>query len=86
MKKRIFLAAVAVAAVACSSAEKTPTTPVLTDKIVFCEATLPLDGKLLVGSFGSDEFNPLNTEGKGYILEFTDTVSRVRCRRPRDCS
>ena len=57
MKKRIFLAAVAVAAVACSSAEKTPTTPVLTDKIVFCEATLPLDGKLLVGSFGSDEFN-----------------------------
>ena len=77
MKKRIFLAAVAVAAVACSSAEKTPTTPVLTDKIVFCEATLPLDGKLLVGSFGSDEFNPLNTEGKGYILEFTDTVSRV---------
>ena len=77
MKKRIFLAAVAVAAVACSSAEKTPTTPVLTDKIVFCEATLPLDGKLLVGSFGSDEVDPLNTEGKGYILEFTDTVSRV---------
>ena len=50
---------------------------VLTDRIRFAEAVFPSDGKLLVGSFGSSELDPLNTEGKGYVLEFTDTVSRV---------
>ena len=30
-----------------------------------------------MGSFGSSSLDPLNTEGKGYVLEFTDTVSRV---------
>ncbi|MDD3108081.1 MAG: hypothetical protein PHV49_02575 [Alistipes sp.] len=55
----------------------TSQTQLLTEGIRYCEATLPYNGKLLVGSFGSSELNPLNQEGKGYILEFSDTTSRV---------
>ncbi len=80
MKKTFFLAAMAAATiVACTpKSEPQETSVLLTENIRFCEATLLTpDGKVLVGSFGTEELNPLNNEGKGYILEFTDTVSRV---------
>lgn len=68
---------VAVAAVACSSAKKRRQRPFSPIRSYSAKPRCRWTAKLLVGSFGSDEFNPLNTEGKGYILEFTDTVSRV---------
>ena len=80
MKKTLFLAAAVVISVAACTPQSEPQeTPVLlTDNIRFGEATLLTpEGKLLVGSFGTEELNPLNNEGKGYILEFTDTVSQI---------
>ena len=71
MKKTFFLAAMAAATiVACTPKSESQETPVLlTENIRFCEATLLTpDGKVLVGSFGTEELNPLNNEGKGDIL------------------
>ena len=48
----------------------------LTDNIRFCESVLTHGDTLLVASFGSEQLNPLNEEGKGYILLFEDTLSR----------
>ena len=75
--KKVLCFAMAAAAVACGQNEKRAEAVVLTDNIVFCESVLADGDRLLVGSFGTDELNPLNTEGKGYILEFKDTVSSV---------
>lgn len=77
MKKSLIFTILAALLAACASRDSGKAVTVLSDKIVNGEATLPVGDKLLVGSFGASEFNPLNTEGKGYILEFTDTVSRV---------
>ena len=82
MKKRLFLATIAAVSsiVACTPQSESNEEPplLLTENIRFGEATLLTpEGKLLVGSFGTEELNPLNNEGKGYILEFTDTLSRT---------
>lgn len=56
--------------------------PVFSQEIIekglrFCESTFSYDGGLLVASFGSDQLNPLNDEGKGYITFFKDGKSTV---------
>lgn len=78
MKKSLFILTV------CALTACTPRTqPVqesltpLTDKIRFCESVLAHGDTLLVASFGTEQLNPLNDEGKGYILLFDDTLSRV---------
>lgn len=40
--------------------------------IRFCESTYPYQGGLLIANFGSQELNPLNREGKGYILYYKE--------------
>ena len=77
MKKSFLFTILAWALTGCAERQADSAPAVLTDRIRFAEAVFPSDGKLLVGSFGSSELDPLNTEGKGYVLEFTDTVSRV---------
>ena len=48
---------------------------VITKGLQFCESTYPLNGQLLIANFGSSILNPLNTEGKGYILSYSkDTL------------
>lgn len=48
------------------------TEQVVTDSIRFCESTYPYKGGLLIASFGTEQLNPLNTEGKGYILYYKE--------------
>lgn len=36
--------------------------------IRYCESTYPYQGGMLIANFGTAQLNPLNTEGKGYIL------------------
>ncbi len=38
----------------------------------FNESTLPYDGGVLIANFGTEEFSPLNDEGKGYIALLKD--------------
>lgn len=45
---------------------------VYTDQLRFCESVLPYHGGFLIGNFGSSELNPLNKEGKGYIVYLKD--------------
>lgn len=42
-----------------------------TAKLKFCESTLPYKNMILVSNFGTQELNPLNQEGKGYIVSIT---------------
>lgn len=55
-----FLSVVAVSA---QTVEK-----VIDNGIRYCESTYPYDGGLLIANFGTEQLNPLNTEGKGYIV------------------
>ena len=45
--------------------------------IRFCESTYPYNNGILVANFGTEVLNPLNTEGKGYILFVKDGKSEV---------
>lgn len=45
--------------------------------IRYCESTYPYDGGLLIANFGTDQLNPLNTEGKGYIVLHKDGKNEV---------
>lgn len=36
----------------------------------FCESTYPYEGGVLIANFGTEELNPLNGEGKGYIVRY----------------
>lgn len=55
------------AAGSCKDAEK-PSVAVVDEGLRFCESTLPYGDGLLVANFGTDELNPLNGEGKGYVV------------------
>lgn len=50
---------------------------VVTDHIRFCESTYPYQDGLLIASFGTQELNPLNTEGKGYVVFYKDGKTQV---------
>ena len=55
-----------------------PQVEILTnDSIAYCESVLADGDRLLVCNFGTDELNPLNTEGKGYVLEWKDGTFRT---------
>ena len=45
--------------------------------IRYCESTYPYDGGLLIANFGTEQLNPLNTEGKGYIVLHKDGKNGV---------
>lgn len=55
------------AVASCTSTEENK---VVSDGIRFCESTYPYQGGILIANFGSEQLNPLNTEGKGYILHY----------------
>lgn len=44
---------------------------IITEGLRYCESTYPLNGKILIANFGSTVLNPLNTEGKGYVLSYS---------------
>lgn len=45
---------------------------VINENLRFCEGTYPYEGGILIGSFGTEQLNPLNNEGKGYIAYSKD--------------
>lgn len=55
---------------------------VIDDGIRFCESTYPYEGGILIANFGTGQLNPLNTEGKGYILYYKD--GKIRPFIPAD--
>lgn len=77
----LFAAVGAVLTMASCGQNRTASVPqveILTsDSIAYCESVLADGDRLLVCNFGTDEFNPLNTEGKGYVLEWKDSTFRT---------
>lgn len=63
-------------AVSCKTAANNAPS-VIDDGIRFCESTLPYDGGVLIANFGTEELNPLNSEGKGYIVFWKDGKSET---------
>lgn len=45
---------------------------IVEDGLRFCESTLPYNNGILIANFGTEELNPLNDEGKGYIMYYKD--------------
>lgn len=45
--------------------------------IRYCESTYPYQDGLLIANFGTEELNPLNSEGKGYIVFYKEGKSEV---------
>lgn len=45
---------------------------IVSKNIRFCESTYPYEGGILIGNFGTEQLNPLNNEGKGYINYYKD--------------
>ena len=55
---------------------------IVNENIRYCESTYPYNGGILIANFGTEQLNPLNAEGKGYILYYKNTRVRVRVPLP----
>ena len=77
MKKIFFSTAWLVLLAGCAQPENDLNVAVLSDSIRYCESVLVDGDRLLVASFGTDELNPLNQEGRGYILEVAGDTTRT---------
>ena len=72
----LLIIVTAIGAPACNksktTAQNSPTNDTLprivSDKMRFTESTYPYRDGFIVANFGSSELNPLNLEGKGYLL------------------
>ncbi len=67
MKKTVVLSVLALLCLVSAGCSRDA---VLTDGLRHCESVLAYDGGLLIANFGTEELNPLNNEGKGYILYY----------------
>lgn len=63
--------------VSCQNTSGIQVEKIHTEGIRFCESTYPYDGGLLIANFGTDQLNPLNQEGKGYILYCKDSKTQT---------
>lgn len=61
----------------CGSQQKTTPVTIFDEGLRYCESTYPYEGGILVANFGSTQLDPLNTEGKGYIVRYKDGASEV---------
>lgn len=73
MKKTMLFAALLIS-VTTTSCEKETSSPakktvIITQGIKFSEGSVPYNSSLLISNFGTNELDPLSTEGKGYILK-----------------
>lgn len=57
--------------------EQTPKATVITQGLRFCEGTVAYASHVLVSNFGTEAFNPLNNERKGYIAIINDSTADV---------
>lgn len=61
----------------CASTPKSTPVTIFSEGLRYCESTYPYDGGILIANFGSSELDPLNTEGKGYIVRYKEGASEV---------
>lgn len=77
MKKQIisFMVTITLTIGGCLAANSLPqgqSEKMITEGIRFCESIYPYENGLLIANFGTEQLNPLNNEGKGYVLNYKD--------------
>ena len=60
-----------------SQQKKTVSVEIFHEGLRYCESTYPYEGGILIANFGSTQLDPLNTEGKGYIVRYKEGASEV---------
>ena len=74
MKKAKFTAVIGMAVMmsipVASLAGNEKQVEIVNENIRYCESTYPYNGGILIANFGTEQLNPLNAEGKGYILYY----------------
>lgn len=76
MIKKIFCL-VCFSSVMFASAQTMEKTKVVEDGLRFCESSYPYKGGVLIANFGTEQLNPLNNEGKGYIAYYKDGKTSI---------
>ena len=61
----------------CGQTPKSPAVTIFDEGLRYCESTYPYDGGILIANFGSTQLDPLNSEGKGYVVFYKDGASEV---------
>lgn len=61
----------------CASTPKPTSVTIFSEGLRYCESTYPYDGGILIANFGSSELDPLNSEGKGYVVRYREGASEV---------
>ncbi len=69
MKRFIFAAVLISTLVSCGGNNEQGKTIIHSQGLKFCEGSVPYGSTLLISNFGTEELNPLNSEGKGYIAQ-----------------
>lgn len=57
--------------------QQQPAPTIISEHLRFCESTYPYQGGILIANFGTEQLNPLNTEGKGYIVSYKEGKTNV---------
>ena len=61
----------------CASTPKPTSVTIFSEGLRYCESTYSYDGGILIANFGSSELDPLNSEGKGYVVRYREGASEV---------
>ena len=61
----------------CGSQPERRSVSIFDEGLRYCESTYPYEGGMLIANFGTEQLNPLNTEGKGYIVWYKEGSSQV---------
>lgn len=76
MKRELFFGFIAsLAVVGCTT--QSPVATVISEGLKFCEGSITYGASTLVTNFGADELNPLNSEGKGYVMQINGDKTEV---------
>ena len=52
----------------CGSQPERRSVSIFDEGLRYCESTYPYDGGILIANFGSTQLDPLNSEGRGYVV------------------
>lgn len=76
LRKAVFICIAFIAIISLRPAtaqdDSPPVPRLFSEGLKYCEGTVPYKNMVLVSNFGCEELDPLNTQGKGYIMAIAD--------------
>lgn len=82
MNRKLSMAFIALVVIATSQLEinaqrNMQNADIISENLRFNESTYPYKDGLLIANFGTEQLNPLNSEGKGYIVYFKEGKNTI---------